>query len=167
MVTFRAPEERDVDRIFLWENDPGFFEVLPNAAPLSRLQVWEYIKNYTADPFSTRELRQLIDDSESGSTVGYMDLFEFDPVNKRAGVAIYIEEGSRGKGYGTAALEALEKYATHTLAIHQVWAIVAIDNEASRKLFIGAGFKASGRLRSWIRRRRQYVDALIMQKLFA
>lgn len=166
MVKLRAPETSDVDRIFLWENEPGFFEVLPNAAPLSRLQVWEYIQNYNADPFSTHELRQMVADADTGTTVGYIDIFEFDPVNRRAGVAIYIDEDYRRKGYAAVTLEALEQYATHTLAIHQLWAIVAIDNEPSRGLFVKAGFKPAGRLRSWLRRKTHYVDALIFQKLF-
>lgn len=166
MIVLRAPEEGDVDRIFLWENDPGFFEVLPNAAPLSRLQVWEYVQNYKADPFATRELRQMIVDKDSGATVGYLDLFEFDPVNRRAGVAIYIDDDCRRQGYASQALAAVEEYAHNTLAIHQLWATIAIDNEPSRMLFTAAGFKPAGRLRSWIRRRLQYVDALIVQKLF-
>lgn len=163
----RAPEKTDVDRIFLWENDPGMFEVLPNAAPLSRFQVWEYVENYKADPFTTHELRQMIDDPAESQTVGYIDLFEFDPVNHRAGVALYIDEEFRRKGYGLKALEDLSEYAANTLAIHQLWAIVAIDNEPSVKLFTSAGFKSCGRLRSWLRRKGQYVDALFFQKLFA
>lgn len=166
MIKLRAPEQSDVDRIFLWENDPGFFEVLPYSAPLSRLQVWEYIQNYKADPFETHELRQLIDDTDTGETVGYLDLYEFDPVNHRAGVAIYINEESRRQGYGRQALETIGEYAHNTLAIHQLWAIVAIDNEPSKALFDSAGFKPCGRLRSWLRRRLQYVDALFFQKLF-
>lgn len=166
MVKLRAPEKEDVDRIFMWENDPGLFEILPNPAPLSRFQVWEYVENYKADPFATRELRQMIDD-ESGATVGYIDLFEFDAVNHRAGVGIYIDEDWRRRGFGAQALEALGEYAHTILAIHQLWAIVAIDNEASLALFTAAGFKPCGRLRSWIRRRRVYVDAIFFQRLFA
>lgn len=167
MVNLRAPELSDVDRIFLWENDPGFFEVLPNAAPLSRHQVWEYVRSYQADPFSSHELRQMIVRAEDNTTIGYLDLFEFDPVNRRAGVAVYIDEEYRRRGYAHAALETVEQYCTHTLAIHQLWAIVAIDNEPSRRLFVSAGFKPAGRLRSWLRRRLLYTDALIFQKLFA
>ena len=166
MINLRAPEKEDVDRIFLWENDPGFFEVLPNAAPLSRLQVWEYIQNYKADPFASHELRLMIDDAETGTTVGYIDFFEFDPANRRGGVAIYIDEEDRRKGFGSQALDAFSKYAHESLAIHQLWAIIAIDNEPSRQLFVAAGFKPCGRLRSWLCRRRQYVDALMLQKLF-
>lgn len=165
MLTLRAPEKDDVDRIFLWENDPGVYEVLPYEAPVSRLQVWEYVQNYNADPFSTHELRQMIYNTESNQTVGYLDIFQFDTVNHRAGVAIYIDEEFRRMGYAREAMELLELYATTTLSLHQLWAVVAIDNEPSKALFVSAGFKPAGRLRSWLRRRREYVDALFFQKL--
>lgn len=162
----RAPEKKDVDRIFIWENDSGLFEVLPNAAPLSRLQVWEYIENYKADPFADRQLRLMVDDEEGNNTVGYIDLFEFDPVSRRAGIAIYIDEAYRRKGFALKAIDDICKYAQDTLAAHQLWAIVAIDNQPSISLFDAAGFKPCGRLRSWLRRKSQYVDALFLQKLF-
>ena len=165
-MSLRAPEKNDVDRIFLWENDPGLFEVLPNPAPLSRFQVWEYVENYKADPFVTHELRLMIDDDASGKTVGYVDLFEFDPVNRRAGIGVYIDEDYRRQGFARLALETVGEYAHTTLAIHQLWAIVAIDNAPSLGLFEKAGFKPCGKLRSWLRRRLQYIDALFLQKLF-
>ena len=89
MITLRAPEQTDVDSIFLWENDPGFNESLPQSAPLSRYQVWEYIKNYQADPFSTRELRMMINASHY-AVVGHIDMFDFDPVNRRAESAFIL-----------------------------------------------------------------------------
>lgn len=166
MITLRAPEEKDVDNLFFWENDPSFTESLPLSAPVSRYQVWEYIKNYQADPFATKELRMLINDDAADRPVGHIDIFQFDPVNRRAGVGIYIAEEYRHMGYGKEALEILENYVCSTLGIHQLWAQVALDNDASKALFTGCGYKPAGRLRSWLRRGMTYVDALIFQKLF-
>lgn len=132
---------------------------------MSRYQVWEYIKNYQADPFSTRELRMMINASHY-AVVGHIDMFDFDPVNRRAGVGIYIDESRRRQGYAKEALEMFEAYVIRTLGMHQLWAYVAIDNDASKALFTGAGFKPAGRLRSWLRRKTEYADALIFQKLF-
>lgn len=166
MITLRAPEQSDVDSIFLWENDPGFSESLPQSAPLSRYQIWEYIKNYQSDPFATRELRMMIYDEALKMVVGHIDMFDFDPVNRRAGIGIYIDESRRREGYAKEALEMFESYVTRTLGMHQLWAYIAIDNTASKALFTGAGFKPAGRLRSWLRRKTEYADALIFQKLF-
>ena len=165
MITLRAPEEHDVDRIFIWENDRDFMDAMPQSAPLSRLQVWEYVKNYNADPFTAKELRMMVDEATLG-TVGYIDMFDFDPVNRRAGIGIYIDEQYRHQGYAKEALEMMEGYVTSTLGLHQLWAQVSIDNEASRQLFTARGFKPAGRLRSWLRHKSQYTDALFFQKLF-
>ena len=167
MISLRAPEQSDVDRLFLWENDPALFESLPYAAPVSRMQVWEYINSYNADPFSTRELRLMITDKADGNTVGHIDLFDFDPVNRRAGVAIFIDESFRRQGYAREALELLATYAAHTLGVHQLWANIAIDNEPSKRLFTALGYKPAGKLRSWLRRHGTYTDVLVFQKLFA
>ena len=57
-------------------------------------------------------------------------------------------------------------YASTTLGMHQLAAVVAVDNAPSIALFKSCGFKSTGRLRSWIRRGRTYADALIFQRLF-
>lgn len=164
-ISLRAPEEKDVDRLFLWENDRSFMESLVHSAPVSRFQMWEYIRNYNADPFSSGELRLVMETSE-GDAAGHLDLYDFDPVNRRAGIGIYLDEEYRGRGLAHEALGLMAHY-THTcLGIHQLWATVAVDNKASIDLFTDAGFKPAGKLRSWIRRGASYTDALIFQRLF-
>lgn len=79
-IYLRAPEEADVDKIFLWENDRGMWESSPAAAPVSRLQVWQYVQNYDADPLRAGELRMMAIDRDSGATVGHADLFEIDAI---------------------------------------------------------------------------------------
>lgn len=164
MIKLRAPEQNDTDLLFLWENDSNLFESLPQAAPVSRYQVWQYIQNYQADPFATGELRMMITDGDT--TVGHVDIFDFSPTDRRAGIGIYIDNRYRHRGIATHALLQLEQYATATLGMHQLWAIITIDNAASIALFTKSGYHSSGRLRSWIRRGSQYTDALIFQKLF-
>ena len=166
IISLRAPEEGDVDRLFFWENDRSLLESLATAAPVSRYQVWEYIRNYNADPFASGELRLMICDSAADNVVGYVDLFGFDAVNRRSGIGIYIDEDFRKRGYASEALRLIGQYAHETLGIHQLWAIIAVDNNTSIDLFTAAGFKPSGKLRSWIRRGMSYSDALVFQHLY-
>lgn len=164
-IALRAPEPEDVDRLFLWENDTDLSGSLPHAAPLSRMQVWEYVRNYNADPFAAGELRMMIVDCESGATVGHVDIFDFCPADRRAGIAIYIDESCRRQGYAAAALAEMERYVRLSLGLHMLWAIVAVSNIASRELFSCLGFKISGKLRSWLRRDNRYEDVFLFQKL--
>ena len=72
----------------------------------------------------------------------------------------------RGRGYGTEALTLLCDYARLALGMHQLAAVVAIDNEPSKALFDSAGFVTAGRLRSWLRSANHYTDVLLYQRLF-
>ena len=51
--------------------------------------------------------------------MGCIDLFDFDPRNRRAALGMYIAPEYRGKGVGKAALEALETYAFTHLNRHR------------------------------------------------
>lgn len=163
-ITLRAPEPDDTDAIYTWENDSALFESLPNPAPLSRFQIWEYIQNYKADPYVDGQLRLVV--CKDTRPVGLIDLCEFNPTDRRASVGIYIAPAHRHNGIATAALALLCDYAAGTLGLHQLFATIALDNVPSKTLFTSAGFRPSGRLRSWIRRGTQYADAIIFQKLF-
>lgn len=165
-IILRAPEPDDIDRIFLWENDRNAWESAPATAPVSRMQVWEYVHSYDADPARRGELR-LMAVADNGETVGHADLFEINMSNRRAGVAVYIDPARRRQGYGLAVLRAVCEYARLRLDMHQLWAHIAVDNTASKKLFADADFKPAGRLRSWLRRDGHWVDVLVWQQLFA
>lgn len=164
-LLLRAPEPGDVDAIFLWENDLGMAEASVSGAPVSRLQVWNYVHNYDADPLSAGELRLIIADRASGDRLGHIDLLQIDRRNARAGVAIYVAPTFRRRGIAAAALGMIARYALRTLDLHQLWAHVAADNAASLALFKKAGFRPCGRLRSWLRRDGRWIDVIPHQRL--
>lgn len=166
-ITLRAPEPDDVDRIFLWENDRTLWESSPACAPLSRLQIWQYVNEYNADPVAAGEVRLMAVDSDSKTTVGHADLFEIDIHNRRAGIAVYVDRSVRRQGYGSSILTVTADYARRRLDLHQLWAHIAVDNAPSLALFKAAGFRPAGRLRSWLRRDGRWVDVLTLQLLFA
>lgn len=79
--------------------------------------------------------------------VGFVDLFDFDPLNSSAGVGILICDPShRGNGYGREALKLAMEYAGRILEIRTLWCTVAADNHASIALFSDAGFASSADL---------------------
>lgn len=162
-VILRAPEPDDVDALYLWENDAP--DTLNE--PLSRLAVWTYVHDYKADIYSRRELRLMIDYAVTGATIGHIDLVEFDPTHRRAGIGIYIAEEYRHCGFAAEAVGLLSEYCHNTLHMKQLWAQVAADNVASLALFISAGFAEVATLPFWFRRGDRYVDVKIFTKIFA
>ncbi len=164
-ILLRAPEPDDVDALFLWENDLGMAEPSVSGAPVSRLQVWNYVQGYNADPLTAGELRLIIADRATDSRLGHIDLVEIDRRHARAGVAIYIAPAHRGTGTGTDAVNLMTKHALTELGLHQLWARVAADNAPSLAMFQKCGYRPAGRLRSWIKRRGRWVDAIMLQRL--
>lgn len=166
LISLRGPEPDDLDTLYLWENDTALWPYGSTRAPLSRHQLWQYLDSYDGDIFSQKQLRMIIVDNSTGSAVGTIDLYDFDPRDARVSIGIFIAETHRRRGYAAEALALVSDYARETLAMHQLAAWVRIDNEPSLRLFKTAGFKSKACLRSWIKIGRHYHDVLIFQKLF-
>lgn len=166
-IILRAVEPADLDALYIQENDPSKAESSFTTAPLSRSQLWEYVNNYSADIFADKQLRLMVVRRSDGATIGSADVSDFDARDRRGFVGIFISGPFRRQGYASDALALLSDYCRDTIGMHQLAAVVAADNEASRSLFAKAGFKTCGRLQSWIRRGRHYADAIVYQLLFA
>ncbi len=166
IISLRAPEPSDVDTLYIWENDRTLWPDGRTRAPLSRHQLWQYIDSYSADPLAEGQARFLIVDDKSGESVGAVDLFDIDTVNRRAAVGIFVAPQHRCWGIALRAVKLIAGYCRMELGLHQLWAVTAASNTASRKLFEAAGFAVAGRLRSWVRvSQASYSDAYIMQLL--
>lgn len=166
VIALRAPEPSDVGQMYEWENDTTLWSVGRATAPYSRAQLEAYVACYDADIFSAGQLRMVIVDLRSGEPAGVVDLYEFDPVNRRAGVGILVDRCFQGRGIASRAISLLGGYCSGRIGMHQLWAVVPADNEPCRQLFVGQGYKIAGRLRSWVRSGRTWTDAYLLQLLF-
>lgn len=165
LVKLRALEEKDIDILYQWENDTINWPVSNMIQPLSEGVLKEYLETANYDIFATRQLRMVIEDKEAGLAVGFIDLFDFDPMNMRAGVGVLIGlEGARGKGIAAAALELLEDYAFKYLRLNQLHAQVDEINESSIKLFENAGFLNTSSFHDWKNVEGDWIDVLLYQK---
>lgn len=163
-VSLRAPEPSDLDFLYTLETAQCCGDGAYATAPVSRQMLWEYLQTYSADIFAQRQLRLIVSDGDTA--IGTADLYDFDPRDRRAYIGIGIAAAYRRQGYGRQAIEAVCRYASQ-LGLHQLAAIVPIDNDASMALFHASGFRPAGRLRSWVRRGNTYTDAIVFQRLFA
>ena len=99
-------------------------------------------------------------------TAGCIDLFEYDPLNRRAGIGILIYGAeNRRKGYAREALGILGRYAREQLRLHQLWCTVGAGNAASLALFRQAGFVETGVRRDWLWSPEGFRDEILLQKI--
>ena len=108
----------------------------------------QFIMNSQHDIYADRQLRLMIRSGECFTTgnldIGRIDLFDFDPLNRRAGVGIFIVPEEREKGYAAEALELLIRYCFEILQLHQLYCNITSGNDKSIRLFTNAGFVQCG-----------------------
>ena len=161
----RALEIEDIEAMYGWENDTEVWRVSGSVAPFSRNVLRRLIDEQQFDIYATRQMRLVIECATSGEAVGAVDLFEFDPHHRRAGVGIIVAPPYRRRGYAMDALLTLERYAKEVLMLHQLWCSAGADNKASLSLFAKAGYAECGRRREWILSTDGATDEVLMQKI--
>jgi diamine N-acetyltransferase len=162
-VKLRAAEPADVDKIFEWENDPENWLVSNTIAPYSKHQILQFIESAN-DIFASNQLRLMIT-LHTGETVGCVDLFDFDPKNKRAGLGVLIDPVFRSKGLAREALRLTISYGFDLLELHGFYAEVLSSNESSQRLFESTGFTKTGMKKEWLWTGDNFVDQIFYQIL--
>jgi len=166
ILLLRPPEPEDLDCLYRWENDPEIWLLSGTLVPFSRHMLRIYLESAGKDLYEQKQLRLMIEAPGQERPLGAIDLFDFDPYHRRAGVGILIAEKSeRRKGHAREALNLLMAYCFSHLGLHQLWCNIAPANEASLKLFSAAGFILCGKKEQWIFNGRGFEDEWLLQAL--
>jgi len=165
-ISLRAPEPEDLDLLYLWENNTEVWQISGTLVPFSRYVLKQYLENAGKDIYEMKQLRLIIQLNSNKRPVGAIDLFDFDPIHRRAGIGILIAEPSdRRKGYAREALETVTNYCFQVLLLHQIYCNIASDNQTSLKLFTSAGFIVVGEKKEWLKTAAGFEGELLLQLL--
>ncbi|MEM8926864.1 MAG: GNAT family N-acetyltransferase [Bacteroidota bacterium] len=165
LCSLRALEPEDLDFLYALENDTEIWEISNTLRPYSRMVLKEYLQNAHRDFFEVRQLRLCVCNSNK-KRIGLIDLFDFDPRHRRAGIGIIIlNPADRNQGAGAEALELLLEYSFSALELHQVYANILEDNRASIHLFEKLGFEKVGVKKEWIRWGGTFKNEWLYQKI--
>lgn len=164
-ISLRALEKEDIDYLYAIENKASAREFGESLMPLSKHVLESFIKNADKDIYATRQLRMVIEHNSSCEAIGMIDLYDFHPHHKRAGVGIWIDEQHRRKGYASEAISALCNYAFEVLAMHQLYCYITASNAKSIILFKKNGFTQSGSLKDWHLTNKGYSEVILLQRL--
>lgn len=164
-IRLRAIEPEDLELLYRWENHSEWWGFGSTLAPYSRYQLKEYIKRSHCDIYELKQLRLMIEQLADATTVGSVDLYDFDPYHLHAGVGILVDSDYQQQGIASEALALLERYAFSFLRLHMLYAYANVNNEASKKLFLGQGFTVSGTLHDWSTSENGFSDVLVLQKI--
>ena len=165
-VFLRAVEPEDLDLLYKWENDSSLWECGDTVNPYSRFAIKSYIeRTLSEDAVQIGQLRLMVCLAGSGTAVGMADLFDIDMINGRSGTGIFMAKEYRGNGFTGMVIKMMEEYSRKVLALHQLYAHIAISNEPCIKCFERNGFVRSGVLKEWKRCGCGYSDVYIYQKI--
>jgi diamine N-acetyltransferase len=162
-INLRALEPEDLKFLFEIENNESFWEVSHTQTPFSKFILKQYLENAHLDIYEAKQLRLAIKDNISSNTIGMIDLFDFNPQHKRAGIGILIHPDYQQKGFASEALQLLVNYSFTHLQLHQLYANITDDNTNSIRLFTKHNFKEIGIKKDWILTNRIYKNEILFQ----
>lgn len=161
-ISLRALEPEDLDFLFKTENDTSLWEVSHTQTPFSKYVLKQYLENAHLDIYEAKQLRLMIV-LNNHDTIGMIDLFDFNPQHKRAGIGILIEKKYQKNGYAKEALKLLVNYSFNILHLHQLYANITSDNFASLQLFKKLSFTKVGAKKDWILSNNTFKDEILFQ----
>ena len=144
----RALEPSDIKILMQLENDESYWKYSNTTEPFSKKLLTSFIAEQKRDIFEVKQKRYVIS-NQNIPTLGFIDLFNFEPLHRRAGVGILIIEKFRGKGLGKKALDLLISHSKKNLNINCLFANIAFENKASISLFKSSVFIKVGLKKSW------------------
>ncbi|MFZ4412260.1 MAG: GNAT family N-acetyltransferase [Bacteroidales bacterium] len=159
-ILLRAMEPEDIDVLYDWENDTSVWHISNTTTPFSRYVIEQYVFS-VQDVFVNKQIRLMI--TVDNKPIGCIDIFDFDPNNRKAGIGILIADEMRNKGFASDALETLINYCFNSLQLHQLYCSILTDNESSLKLFKKHGFAICGSRKDWIMLNNEWKDEYFLQ----
>lgn len=162
-IRLRALEPEDLDRLYQWENNPLLWDVGNTRNPYSRFILKQYILQSDKDIYENKQLRLMMVSTETGETVGTVDLFDLDIHHSRVALGLFVDPTFQGKGYARASLHLVEDYVFNFLKINQLYCHISETNTASRLLFEKEGYETNGILKNWIRTVDGYENIILFQ----
>ena len=162
-IRLRALEPEDIETLYAWENDTELWQLGASIAPFSRFVIKEYLIDSKQDIYQNKQLRLMIELKESGRAIGTIDLYDFEPLHRRAGIGILIDKKFRHQGFGLQTLALIKEYCFGFLKMNQLYAFIPEKNKNSITLFEKAAFHQSGVLKEWLSLKNGFENVVIMQ----
>ncbi len=139
-IFLRKLAPTDVDLMMDWENDVNNWNVSGTVKPFSKQEIKQFV-NSNHDITENGQIRYVICLNSCNTSIGTMDLFEYDVKTKRVGIGVLIAKTAfRNKGYASEALDLISNYCSNELNIVTIFCNIQKDNIISIRLFEKNGF---------------------------
>lgn len=147
-IHLRALELTDKEILYAWENDPEAWSSSSTYNPLSSSFIDNYIISSNTSIIDNGQLALIIETTENES-VGYIQMFDYNAIERRVALGIYIDKYHRRQGYASRSLQICIDYMQQRLRCEHFYASILESNIASQNLFIKLGFVHTATLPHW------------------
>ena len=152
--TLRPPAEKDVVAIFNACQDPLIPRFTTVPANYTMAHALDYVQRVPVSIELKRELPFVIefgvgDDKEFAGVISFHTI---SIENHRAEIGYWMHAPMRGKGIGTIAAKMITNYGFTTMGLRRIEAAVDVDNSASQKLLMRAGYSKERIIRQRVTR---------------
>ena len=147
-IHLRALEPEDIEILEKIENNSHYWNYSNQTEPFSRYILKQFINQQKQDIFEVRQKRFAIS-LETLNTLGFVDIFDFEPMHRRAGIGIFILDEYRRNGIGKKSVTLIGEYAKKYLNLNCIYANIAKENIPSINLFESCGYEKIGLKKEW------------------
>jgi len=158
-VILRGFEEKDIEKMVQWRNDPDmnrhFFEYEPSTIEKQR----RWLETLS----SRHDERFFVISNRRGEVIGTVGLAKIDCRSRNAewGRFVIGDKKYLGKGYGLEAMYLSAQYAFTHLNLHRLYLKVFAWNKNARAMYESFGFRKEGTLREHVFRDGRYHDIVV------
>lgn len=149
-VRLRSLIHSDLDFLYEIENDQRFWAVSNTTKPYTKEILSRYIQSAQQTLAEAQQYRFLIQQTALPTKLGFIDLFDFNPVAKSAGVGIIIHPKYQNQGFANEALRILIGYCRSELTLEILHCTIFKTNRYSIQLFKKNGFTENSVKKDWI-----------------
>lgn len=143
----RSLEEKDVEGMLEWMNDPDIQRCFRfSAQEKTRKEVLDFIKGAEIRPTDGKNIHYAIAD-DNNEYLGTISLKNVDLQSRNAEYAISLRRCAQGKGIATWATKEILKKAFEEFQLQRVYLNVLSDNEKAIRLYEKCGFIYEGAFR--------------------
>lgn len=148
-IELRSLEISDVDLLYRWENQYEDLIFNESYNPISKECIKNFIINSNNYLSYNSSITMIIDEKKLKKSVGYIQLLEYNPMNRRGEIGIFIDKDFRKKNIAKDTIGIFLRYAFNRWNLRMVYAKVLDNNIPSNNLFNSVGFQLVSSIPEW------------------
>lgn len=153
----REIEEKDLNPIVEWRNNPKILKWLISYLPLNITS-----QKYWYDDYLKDSTRQLFIIEYANKSIGLIGLKNIDYKNQIAELTIYIDIEYQNKNFGSQSLEQLINFAFNEMNLRKIKAVVFSDNEKALHFYNKFNFVREGTFKKEIYKNGEFKDLMLL-----